>query len=174
MKIGIRPYSIEDIQELYSVVADSFDHLSPWMPWCHANYQINDTKSWVEDCIHAWEAETAFRYLIYDDLTARLLGAVGLERVDTSHKIAELGYWVSSAALDRGVATSATTLAVNAGFGVHGLKRIEIYVLPGNKASNKVAKNIGAIYEGKLRNRLFHHDKSRPANAYSLIPSDIT
>jgi RimJ/RimL family protein N-acetyltransferase len=54
----------------------------------------------------------------------------------------------------------------------HGLQRVEINVLTNNHASNKVAQKIGSLLEGTFRNKLYHNDKSYPANCYSIVPTD--
>ncbi len=173
MSIGIRPYSINDIDSLYKVITESAQHLQPWLPWFHADYEITDTEQWVNSCINAWNDKSGFRYLIFNTQTHDILGAVGLERIVWTHKIGELGYWVASKAINQGVATTAAMLAIVDGFKVHGLHRIEINILTNNIASNHVANNIGAVFEGAFRNKLFHNGKSNMANCYSLIPSDL-
>ncbi len=170
IEIGIRPYQIDDIEPLYKVVSDSAAELRQWMPWCHENYSIDDTKFWVNLCINDWQAQSAFRYLIEDISTKEILGAVGLERIIKDHKVAELGYWVATQHHKKGIATQASQLAAAEAFAKHGLRRVEIMVLEYNHASNKVAEKIGAYFEGKLRNRLFHNGESHTANCYALIP----
>lgn len=170
MDIRIRPYQIDDIEPLYKVVKNSATELRQWMPWCHENYSIDDTKFWVNLCISDWQSQSAFRYLIEEISTKEILGAVGLERIIKDHKVAELGYWVATQHYKKGIATKASQLAVAEAFAKHGLQRVEIMVLEYNPASNKVAKKIGAHFEGKLRNRLFHNSESHTANCYSLVP----
>jgi ribosomal-protein-serine acetyltransferase len=168
--IRIRPYQIDDIEPLCRVVKESATELSQWMPWCHENYSIDDTKFWVNLCLNDWQSQSAFRYLIEDSFTKEILGSVGLERIIKDHRVAELGYWVASKHYQKGIATKASLLAVADAFLTHGLQRVEIMVLEYNLASNKVAEKIGAHFEGKLRNRLFHNGESHTANCYSLIP----
>ncbi len=129
---------------------------------------------WVRDCIDSWQQRRCFRYLIYDTQSGDILGAAGLEKIAWTHGIAELGYWVAVDAINQGVATAAAALAVQQGFAVHGLNRIEINVLCDNGPSMQVAEKIGAVLEGCFRNKLFHEGQSRAANCYSLIPSDCS
>lgn len=174
MDIRIRPYQIDDIEPLYKAVKDSAAELSQWMPWCHKNYSIEDTRFWVNLCINDWQAKNAFRYLIEDASSKEILGAVGLERIIKDHRVAELGYWVATNHLNKGIATQAANLAIVDAFSLHNLFRVEIFVLPHNHASNKVAKKIGAHFEGCVRNRLYHNNISNNANVYSIVADDLT
>lgn len=173
MDVTITPYHLNDIEELYQVVIASFDHLKPWMPWLHNTYCIDDTAAWVRSCIESQAAATAFRYLIRSNKNDEILGAAGIDRIVWSHKVGELGYWVASSVVNRGVATSAARQVARDAFSKYEIKRIEIHVLTDNSASNKVALKAGAVFEGTFRNKLFHNGLSHPANGYSLIPSDL-
>lgn len=172
MAIYIDKYTENDIDELYTVVLDSAEHLRPWMPWLHSNYTLDDTRIWVEKCIEDWSQCVAYRYLIRSSDSGEIVGSVGLERIVHAHKIAELGYWVASKAINRGVATAAGKLALYQAFKVHSINRIEINVLTNNVSSNKVAVKLGGLLEGTLRNKLFHEGRSNLANSYSIIPED--
>lgn len=172
MDITITPYQTNDVNELYALIIDSADHLRPWMPWLHSHYSISDTRQWVELCIDAWDQGQAFRYVIRS-IDGAILGTVGLDQIDRAHKTGELGYWVGSNTLNQGIATQACLRAAKAAFQCHGLQRIQINILTDNEPSNRVAKKVGAVFEGTLRNKLFHNGQSHLANAYSLIPSDL-
>ena len=172
MKLNITPYNQNDIEELYNVISASSAHLKPWMPWLHDTYCIDDTAGWVNLCIKDWEGSSAYRYLIRAADNNKILGAVGIDRIERVHRVAELGYWVAANALNRGVATCAARQAVFNAFLDHALNRVEIHVLTDNLASNRVAVKIGAKFEGTFRNKLFHNGHSKAANCYSIIPND--
>jgi len=172
MDVKICPYKLSDIDELYSVVSSSADHLRPWMPWLHSGYSQCDTESWVNKCIEDWNSGIAYRYIVRSVKTGGIIGSVGLERIVQAHKIAELGYWIESNSINSGAATRAGKKVVSEAFITHGLQRIEINVLTDNSPSNKVALNIGGLFEGNFRNKLFHKGRSYTANCYSIVPGD--
>ena len=45
--IRIRPYRLDDAQAIWSAARESLAQLQPWMPWCHANYSIEESRSWL-------------------------------------------------------------------------------------------------------------------------------
>jgi RimJ/RimL family protein N-acetyltransferase len=87
--------------------------------------------------------------------------------------MANLGYWVRTSAAGRGVASAATVLIAHYGLQVVGLKRIEILADVENLASQRVAEKAGAMREGRLRNRLFHHHEVHDGVLFSLIADDL-
>jgi RimJ/RimL family protein N-acetyltransferase len=50
---------------------------------------------------------------------------------------------------------------------------VEIIIAPENEASLRVAKKVGAHYEGVLRNRMVVGQEVYDAVMYSLIPQDF-
>lgn len=41
--ILIRPYREPDAPLLYAAVRESIPEVSPWLPWCHENYSIEES-----------------------------------------------------------------------------------------------------------------------------------
>ena len=83
-----------------------------------------------------------------------------------------LGYWVRTSRLRQGIATRTTLLLARFGFEQVNLNRIEIVAALENRASQGVAKKVGATREGILRHRLLLHGHAHDAVLFSLIPQD--
>ena len=73
------------------------------------------------------------------------LGGCGLNQIDHANGRANLGYWVRSSAVGRGVATAAVQLVRQWGFEQTSLLRLEVVIAVGNLASHRVAEKAGAI-----------------------------
>ena len=170
--ISIRRYQITDIPLLHEAVRESISEISPWMPWCHPDYSMEDSAAWVLSRDEAWANEVEHSFVITDAETGAFLGAVGLNQFNRDHQFANLGYWVRSSRAGRGVATTATLLTARFGLRKLALQRIEILAAVGNKPSQRVAEKAGAKNEGVLRNRLSLRGQPHDAVMYSLIPSD--
>lgn len=170
--IRIRRYRATDVPLIYEGVRESISEISPWMPWCHPDYSVEDSAAWVLSRDEAWTNAVEHSFVITDAQTGAFLGAVGLNYFNRDHQFANLGYWVRSSRTGRGVATTATLLAARFGLRVLGLQRIEILAAVGNKASQRVAEKAGAKKEGVLRNRLSIRGLPHDAVMYSLITSD--
>lgn len=171
--ISIRRYQVTDIPLLYEAVRESISEISPWLPWCHPDYAMEDSSTWVLSRDEAWANEVECSFVITDAQTGAFLGAVGLNQFNRDHQFANLGYWVRSSRAGRGVATTATLLTARFGLRKLALQRIEILAAVGNRPSQRVAEKAGAKKEGVLRNRLSLRAVPQDAVMYSLIASDL-
>lgn len=171
--VHIRPYRAEDVDRLYEAVRESIEEMAPWLPWCHEDYARAESVEWIAARPEAWKNEEAFSFAVVDANDDTFLGGCGLNQLNRQHQFANLGYWVRSRRTGAGVATRAARLTARFGFETLGLHRIEIVVRPENRASRRVAEKVGAVREGRCRNRLRMHGEPHDAELYSLIPADI-
>jgi ribosomal-protein-serine acetyltransferase len=169
----IRPFREEDASALYEAVRESISEVSPWLPWCHQNYSIEETREFIGSRELASQGGEWYSFGIFETDDGRFLGGVGINFINRVHQMANLGYWVRTIAAGRGVATRATRLAARFGFEQLGLQRIEIVAAVGNIQSQRVAEKAGARREGVLRNRLLIHGESLDAVLFSLVPEDL-
>jgi RimJ/RimL family protein N-acetyltransferase len=171
--VKIRRYRADDVPLLFEAARESTNEMLVWLSWCHPNYTIEESRSFVLSSETAWNEKIRFGFAVFDVKSDLFLGGVGLNQINRNHNFANLGYWVRSSQTGRGIATAATLLAAKFGFADLGLNRIEILTATGNLASRRVAEKAGAIKEGILRNRLLLHDRPQDAVMYSLIAADI-
>ena len=170
----LEPYRIGDTDRLYQAVRESVAEVSVWLPWCHADYSIKESRAWVESQAEVWEKGTDYDFVITDAKDGSFLGGCGLNHIDQANRIANLGYWVRTSRTKRGVASAAVRLLAQFGLGKLKLNRIEIVVAVGNKASQRVAEKVGATREGILRNRIVVREQVYDVVMFSLIPEDLT
>jgi RimJ/RimL family protein N-acetyltransferase len=104
---------------------------------------------------------------------AELLGGVQLINVNVNPASAGIGYWVAVPARDRGIATAAVSLLSAWGFQALRLRRIELWTIPGNVASQRVAEKVGYKREGLLHGYAEVRGKRTDAVMYSLSPADL-
>ncbi len=165
--------TLNDVAELYEAARESIAEISPWLPWCHANYQQHETHQFISSTIEAWARRDRFSFITCDALTEQVLGGIGIAHINSANRLASLGYWVRTSRTRGGIATAAARLAAQFAFGDAGLVRLEIVALPANLASRRVAERLGATFEGIARHRIVMHGKPCDAALYSLLPSDL-
>lgn len=173
-RLLLRPAGIEDASALYEAVRASMDELMPWMDWCRPGYTIDDTKKWLRKLPEQWQEGQSFGFAIVDAASGQILGSCGLGHINSSYRIANLGYWVRSDRTGEGIATEAARQVAQFGFRELGLVRIEIVAAVENWASRRVAEKTGAHFEGILRKRLKIGDKNVDAAMHSLVPEDFS
>lgn len=171
--VVLRPYRAEDAERLYEAARESIAEIFPWLPWCHPDYSLGESQTWIEGTVQAWRDDTKFDFIMNDPASGAFIGGCGLNDISRVNGTTNLGYWVRTGWTGRGVATAATLLLAEFGIKRAGLTRIELVVATGNRASQRVAEKAGATREGVLRNRLLVHDKLHDAVVYSLIPGDL-
>lgn len=168
--VRIRRYHRDDAARLWEAAVESIQEVFPWLPWCHPDYALDESRAWLEHCDAAWEQGSEYQFVIVDR-DDRVLGGCGLNQLRIEHRIANLGYWVRTSATRRGVAAAAARHLARFAFRETTLARLEIVVDVDNAASHRVAAKVGAIREGIAHDRLFAHGRSRDAIVYALLRS---
>ena len=172
-RLHLRPPTLEDCDALYRAAIESVDMVGRWLPWCHAAYDRAEGQAWIEACLAAWQREESYAFFIVDRRDHQLLGGCGLNEIDRLRLRANLGYWVRASRMGQGVATVAARLVARFGLETLCMQRLEIVAAVDNTASQRVAEKLGAVGEGRLRNRLRIRDVPHDAMGYSLVPSDL-
>lgn len=171
--VAARPWQVGDAPALYEAARESIDTVGPWLPWLDDRYSLADAARWVMDSQQHWVSQSEFRFMVHDAVTGCLLGGVGLNHLNQTHRFANLGYWVRASATGAGVASRAAKLVARFGLTAAGFGRIEILTVPSNLASQRVATKIGATFEGELRERLRVRGTRSAARLYSLTSADL-
>lgn len=166
--VSIRPYRSEDVPDLFDAVLESRSDLAPWMPWCHPEYSIDDSRAWVELQVVNFAEGREYDFVIVGP-DGRFLGGCGLNLFDLPNRRANLGYWLRSSATGHGHASEAVRQLARWAFENTGFVRLEIIAAVGNVKSQRVAERAGALREGVLRSRLVLHDVAHDAVCYSFV-----
>ena len=167
MEISIRPYRIEDANLVFEAIEESKDDISPWMPWCHSEYSIEDSKSYLEISVAGFEKGEIFDFAVMKD--GRLVGACGLNQVNSIEGVANMGYWLRSSETGKGIMAKAAKEVIAWAFENTGLNRIEIVAAIGNERSQRVAEKIGARKDAVLAKRVIIDGEPRSAVLYSVV-----
>jgi RimJ/RimL family protein N-acetyltransferase len=169
--LRLRPWQPGHAEALYEAARESIATVGKWLPWCHEGYAWEDGVAWVERCQSGWLRGEPYAFAIFDTQN-RLLGGIGLNRLDRDHRSANLGYWVREQEQGKGVGSAAVAAIADFGFNTLGLQRIEIVVDVDNQASRRTAERAGAHLDGISPNRLWHKGEIVAAAVYSLLPPD--
>ena len=171
--IRLRPLETGDRDAILEAVSESIAELATWMAWASRGYGVDDARVYLESRQAAWRSGDEYAFGIEDGDSGRFLGCVGLNQPNLMHRFMNLGYWVRTGAVGRGVATTAARRLAAWGFDRLGLHRVEIVIDPDNAASVRVAEKTGARREGLLRRRIAAPGRQRDALMFSLIPADL-
>ena len=124
-------------------VAESLDHLRPWMPWAtNEAATVDAQRDRLIDAAAHWEDGTSHDYLMVTRPESRVVGACGLH-----HRVGEggieLGYWVHVEHTGRGYARAAARALTEAASFLVGIERVEIHCDEANLASQAIPRGLG-------------------------------
>ena len=164
----IKQYELADAEDLAIAVVESAAEVGQWMGWCHAGYSLDEARDWIEKQHELTRQGLAYEFAILDG-AGRYLGGCGVNQVNKANRFANLGYWVRTTAMGRGVAPAAVHLVADQVFRETDLVRLEIVCAVGNVRSQRVAEKVGAVREGVLRRRLAIPSGLSDAVMFSLV-----
>lgn len=141
----------EDAPALRAVLDANDAHLRPWIPFMqHEPRTLDGTRAMIGQMQQAFLQGTAYRWALWCCAHINLQGEVMLIDRDESGSL-ELGYWMASSAVGRGLATEAARCASQVALRDLGAKTVVIRCDVTNAASNAVAAKLGAVRVGQER-----------------------
>ena len=170
-RLRLKRFSPSDAPLLHDAVRFSSEALSPFLPWCHANYNQLDAEHWIQFTDETWQERTQFAFFIEEKSSGRLIGGCGLD--SPANNAANLGYWVRSDCTCQGYASEAAGTLATLALEQLALSQIKITMSVQNLASQQVAIKIGARFEHVAKGALELHGISHDARVYSLNTKHI-
>jgi RimJ/RimL family protein N-acetyltransferase len=145
----LRRWEADDAEALGQAITGSLQHLRPWMSWtAHEPVPLK----WRCNLIEQWERDwrNGGDVVLGVFLADRVVGGCGLHRrigCGLHRRIGsdglELGYWIHSSFLRRGLATQVARLLTDAALGLPGINYVEIHHDKANVASAGVPRKLG-------------------------------
>ncbi len=140
-QVQLRRWVPDDAEVAGRAVAESQEHLRPWMAWVSQEPLSLERRTAM---IQEWERE----WLRGGDISmgvffsGHVAGSCGLHyRIGPGGL--EIGYWTHPAFTRRGIATIAAGLLTDAAFALPGITRVEIHHDKANQASAGVPRKLG-------------------------------
>jgi ribosomal-protein-serine acetyltransferase len=139
--LTLRRWTQDDAAQLVEVVADSIEHLRPWMPWiAHEPLSVADRQTLIDSWDQEWLAGGDVVMGVFVD--GAVAGGCGLHRRIGPGGL-EIGYWTARRFLRQGIATTAAGLLTDAAFCDPAITRVEIHHDQANQASAGVPRKLG-------------------------------
>ena len=151
-RVIVRPYRESDAPALQEAVAESRDHLRPWMPFADEHQSVEESRDWIIHQIARWLTREGMIVGIWDATTGRYLGGTGLDVHDWEIGYFEIGYWIRASAEGHGYVTEAVRLLTDYAFDALKAGRVEIRCDEQNVRSAAIPRRLGYVEEGLLRN----------------------
>lgn len=172
-RVLVRPYRESDAQALFEAVAESRDHIRPWLPFADAHQSIEETKDWIIHTIAKLLLREDMVLSIWDRHTGRYLGGTGLHPRNWEIGYFEIGYWLRASVEGHGYMTETVKLLVDYAFSSYNAQRVEIRCDARNARSAAVPRRLGFTQDAYMRHNARATDGTlRDTLVFSLIRED--
>ena len=169
----VRPYRADDAQALYEAVAESREHIRPWLPFADEHQSVDESRDWIIHQEANWLLREQMPLSVWECETGRFLGGTGIHPHNWETRYFEIGYWLRASATGHGYMTEATRLLTDYLLNELAATRVEIRCDERNIPSAAIARRLGYVQEGRLRNDMLASDGSlRNTLIFSLTPED--
>lgn len=144
----VRRWLAEDAEALGRAIAQSAEHLRPWMAWIadEEPLSIESRRAKIAEWERDWLQGGDVILGVFVD--GQVAGGCGLHRRIGPGGL-EIGYWIHVDFLRRGLATRVARMLTDAAFEVPGITRVEIHHDKANHASAGVPRKLGFEWLGE-------------------------
>ncbi len=147
--IIIRKFKLSDADDLYNVLKDKA--MSQWTFALPYPYPKDGAVKYIRRVQKNWREQKGYAFAVVLKKTNKVIGSVGLNRVEMIHKCGEISYSIGKKQWGKGLATQAIELLLHFGFKSLKLKRIYGHTFEGNIGSKRVFEKNGFTQEGIMR-----------------------
>ena len=140
----LRQFAVGDADALAQTVAESLDHLQPWMPWAADDESADPQfqRGRLGRLAEQNERREEWQYGLFTAGDPRILGSFGLMTRRGPGTI-EIGYFLHPNAVGRGLATRATAALTEVGRRLRGVRQVLIYCDAANVRSAAIPRRLG-------------------------------
>ncbi|MGD8188397.1 GNAT family N-acetyltransferase [Brevibacillus ginsengisoli] len=161
-----------DAPQLFARIDESREHLSKYLPWVEMTKNLHHTESYIDYLRSQFEAKRVCKFSILCD--EEIVGEVGYGFINAKDRSASLSFWLASKWEGQGIATQSARAMIQYGFTELGLNRVEIHCAIDNERAQQVAKRLGFVEEGRLRQGECRYDEFVDVFLFGMLKDEWT
>lgn len=170
-RLVLRTPRAGDGARVNTAVVESAAELALWMPWALPTPAVADTEKWCREAAAKWLKREELHFSVYLPDGQTCVGACGMHHIDWRVPLAEIGYWMRTPYVGRGLMTEAVQAVTRLAMETLSIHRVEIRCDEQNRRSAAVAERAGYTLEGVLRsNARDAQGNLRNTCIYSRLP----
>jgi [ribosomal protein S5]-alanine N-acetyltransferase len=153
-RLILRPGTKKDIDDIVEGINNL--NVSRWLLVVPYPYKRKDALFWLNKNFKPKrkKKKNNIDFCIELKEEKKVIGAIGLPKIDEYQKVATVGYWISEKYWKKGYGTEALDAILKMAFEKLKLRRIEAGILEGNPTSGTLLEKFGGIHEGIKRKAL--------------------
>jgi len=156
---------------IFNLINSNREYLRKWLTFVDTTKSVKDTEnyiSYIDELSNNQNAETVISILY----KGKLIGIIGLKKVDWANRITEIGYWLGEQYQGRGIITKSCCAVINYAFDQMGVNRIEIKCGVGNERSRHVPQRLEFKFEGIEREGELVNGQYIDLEVYSILKKE--
>jgi ribosomal-protein-alanine N-acetyltransferase len=159
----LRSFSLTDVEAVFAYAADpEITRYVEWDP--HRNRR--DSALYIRRCMEEHDGLRTFAVELCD--IGRVIGAIDLRLVSRIWRVGEIGYTIARPYWGQGLNVEASRLAINYGFLVLAMRRIQAICDVANRRSYRTMEKLGMIRDMILYRARFEHGRPIDRYRYSI------
>ncbi|MEO6005863.1 MAG: GNAT family protein [Opitutus sp.] len=164
--LELRMLQLGDAPALLAVVEANRAHLREWLHWVDTMVKVRDAEKFIASALREFQTTQAYTAGIW--LNGELVGAIGHNRIDWTHRMANPGWWLIPSAQGKGIMTQCCKVVFAHAFNQLRVDRICVGVATANARGHSMVKRLGFVPVSTLRNAEKLRGKSVDHIIYSL------
>jgi len=169
-RVKIRKLKFSDAKDIYENVKDK--EIVRWTSNIPHPYPKDGAIKFIRQTHYRIKNNKAYEFGIILKETNRLVGIIGLVRIDQKNKNGEIGYWLGKKCWGQGLTTEAAKLVLNFSFKELRLHKIYARLFEQNASSKRVLEKSGFKLEGEIRETMYRNRKWRNVLRYGMLISE--
>ncbi len=157
-------------EAIFQLAKENRNYLLPWLPWVANMKSVDFISTFIEASTQRNKEGQEFSFVIIEN--SKVIGRIGIYKIDRYNKIAEIGYWIGEHHAGKGIVTKTCMAIIRYCFTTLNINRIEIKCATDNFKSQTIPQKLGFLKEGIIRDGEFLGDKFVDLYCYSLLQKD--
>ena len=157
-------------EELFTLIKRNHERLLMWVPWLSNVDSLEQTRNFIKRKLQRLADNNGFAAGIW--YQGALAGEIGLDFIDWSNRLTEIGYWLDAEVEGKGLVTKACRICIAYAFDSLELNRVQIRCATENLRSRAIPEKLGFTQEGVLRQIERLHDRYVDLVIYGMLANE--
>lgn len=157
-------------KELYTLALTNFNHISEWMPWIRNMTSQTFIDNFIKGAMERKKQGTEHAFVIM--LDKKIIGRIGVYKIDMYNKIGEIGYWIAKDYERCGYVIKSVNRLMEHCFNKLELNRLEIRCGEFNTRSQHIPEKLNFTKDALLKEAEFLNNNFQDLYLYSKCRSE--